>query len=347
MEKYNLIFVETPSSGDKLLGREIKDFTLSAFKDLRAEKTVVKEDEFLKDVDGFMRDRCINVVLSLAMPLIKADTVLHYASLMKYKKISEVRLGKRNALSEIRFGKAENSGIFINGDDFLEIVDAKSQNVVYNLLKDSIIDKNLKNGVYIPDGNTVTIDDTAKIEKGAVIMPFSVIEGESVIEGGARIFASFVKDSEVNSGASVEYSYVTHSHIGKDTSVGPFARLRGADIGEGCRIGDFVEIKASTLKGGVKAAHLTYIGDGNVGKNTNIGCGTVFCNYDGKEKHKTDVGANCFIGANCNLIAPVSVGDGAFVAAGTTVTEDVGKDTFTLGRSRQSTKPKKTDSKKE
>ena len=124
-------------------------------------------------------------------------------------------------------------------------------------------------------------------------------------------------------------------------SVGPYARLRGADVGEGCRIGDFVEVKASKLGGGVKAAHLAYIGDASVGEGTNIGCGSVFCNFDGKSKHSTRVGKNCFIGANANLVAPISVGDGAFIAAGTTLTEDVADNTFTVGRVRQNTKNKK------
>ena len=120
-------------------------------------------------------------------------------------------------------------------------------------------------------------------------------------------------------------------------SVGPYARLRRATIGEDCRVGDFVEVKNSTLENGVKAAHLSYIGDAAVGERTNVGCGTVFCNYDGKTKHKTTVGCDCFIGANTNLVAPLVVGDKAFIAAGTTVTRDVDEKTFTIGRVRQDT----------
>ncbi len=99
-----------------------------------------------------------------------------------------------------------------------------------------------------------------------------------------------------------------------------------------------MEIKASKLSDGVKASHLSYVGDAEVGEGTNVGCGTVFCNYDGREKHKTTVGSRCFIGANTNLIAPVVVGDNAFIAAGTTVTRDVGDGSFTIGRVRQDTK---------
>ena len=157
---------------------------------------------------------------------------------------------------------------------------------------------------------------------------------------GAKVAGSYIKDSVID-GASVEYSYLACSHVHARATVGPFARLRGATIGNNCRVGDFVEVKASTLREGVKASHLTYIGDADVGERTNVGCGSVFCNYDGVDKHKTTVGCNCFIGANTNLIAPVVVGDNAFIAAGTTVTRDIEDGSFTIGRVRQDTKIKK------
>lgn len=190
------------------------------------------------------------------------------------------------------------------------------------------------------DKNTTFIDDTVNIESGVVILPYTRIEGESVLMNGAKVAGSYIKDSVID-GASVEYSYLACSHVHARATVGPFARLRGATIGNDCRVGDFVEVKASTLREGVKASHLTYIGDADVGERTNVGCGSVFCNYDGVDKHKTTVGCNCFIGANTNLIAPVVVGDNAFIAAGTTVTRDIEDGSFTIGRVRQDTKIKK------
>ena len=147
-----------------------------------------------------------------------------------------------------------------------------------------------------------------------------------------------MRNSIVENGASVEMSHIVDSCVRAGATVGPFARLRGAQVGEKCRIGDFVEIKASKLGNGVKASHLSYVGDAEVGDGTNVGCGTVFCNYDGKDKHRTTVGSGCFIGANTNLIAPVVVGDNSFIAAGTTVTRDVEECSFTIGRVRQDTK---------
>ena len=211
---------------------------------------------------------------------------------------------------------------------------------MYNLLKDAILDDFLSRGVRILDKNTTFIDDTVNIESGVVILPYTRIEGESVLMNGAKVAGSYVKDSVID-GASVEYSYLACSHVHARATVGPFARLRGATIGNDCRVGDFVEVKASTLREGVKASHLTYIGDADVGERTNVGCGSVFCNYDGVDKHKTTVGCNCFIGANTNLIAPVVVGDNAFIAAGTTVTRDIEDGSFTIGRVRQDTKIKK------
>jgi bifunctional UDP-N-acetylglucosamine pyrophosphorylase/glucosamine-1-phosphate N-acetyltransferase len=129
---------------------------------------------------------------------------------------------------------------------------------------------------------------------------------------------------------------ILDSSVGENSTIGPYAYLRpGSVIGNGCRVGDFVEVKNSTIKDGAKVSHLTYIGDGEIGEKTNIGCGVVFVNYDGQKKSRTTVGKNAFIGCNVNLIAPVTVEDGAYVAAGSTVTKDVEKDALCIARSRQ------------
>lgn len=145
-----------------------------------------------------------------------------------------------------------------------------------------------------------------------------------------------MEDAFVGAGSEIEKSVLRGARVGKNCTVGPFAHLRkGANVGDNCRVGDFVEIKNSVVGAGTKVSHLAYVGDADVGENCNIGCGVVFCNYDGKNKHRTRVGNNCFIGSNVNLIAPVEIADGAFVAAGTTVTEGAGKGDFVIGRVRQ------------
>lgn len=275
----------------------------------------------------------------LDMPLLCAASVRRAIDTMWRRGISYLNTGSGHIS---RGGAQFPMGFSLNDDSFLALSDAKSYELVYNQLRKQIIERAIDAGAEIIDASTVHIDDTVKIEEGAVIRPFSVVCGASEIRQGAKIYASDIIDSKVDRGAEVLRSYVTDSEIGENATVGPFARLRGAKIGANARIGDFVEVKASTVGEGTKAAHLTYIGDAEVGAKTNIGCGTVFCNYDGKHKHKTTVGEGCFIGANTNLVAPLNLGDGVFVAAGTTVTRDVESQKFVIGRMRQEVKEKKT-----
>jgi bifunctional UDP-N-acetylglucosamine pyrophosphorylase/glucosamine-1-phosphate N-acetyltransferase len=122
--------------------------------------------------------------------------------------------------------------------------------------------------------------------------------------------------------------------------IGPFARLRpGADVGEEAHVGNFVEVKAATLGRGVKANHLSYIGDASIGARSNVGAGTITCNYDGFAKHRTEIGADVFVGSSSILVAPVRIGDGAMVTAGSVITEDVEADAMAFGRARQEARP--------
>ena len=205
-----------------------------------------------------------------------------------------------------------------------------------------IAELSAQNGAIIPDVDAVKIDALSCVEAGATVLPFSIVSG-SVVEAGAVIGSfSEVVDSRIGKGAKITHSVVSGSSVGEGATVGPFAYIRmQSAVGDGCRIGDFVEIKRSRLEQKVKAAHLAYIGDAAVGEQTNVGCGAVFANYDGREKHATQVGKQVFIGANVNLVAPVTVGDGAYIAAATTVTKDVENGAFVIGRSRAEQKQKK------
>ena len=341
MDKFNIVFIENENSKQSILGRRAEEYILREFAGFdAADSRIVRERVYLNAPEKYFLSDAINVVLTLDTPLLRRKTIEHFVALMKHKNISFVRLGAKDSQSLIRIGDAQDEGIFVSDDDFLKLNGAKSYNMVYNLLKDRILDAHLLAGVNIVDKTTVFIDDTVKIASGAQILPFSRVEGDSIIKANAKISASYIRNSVVESCASVEMSHIVDSCVRARATVGPFARLRGAQIGAGCRIGDFVEVKGSRLGDGVKASHLSYVGDAEVGDGTNVGCGTVFCNYDGKDKHKTTVGSKCFIGANTNLIAPVVVGDNAFIAAGTTVTRDVCDSSFTIGRVRQDTKTK-------
>ena len=197
--------------------------------------------------------------------------------------------------------------------------------------------RHLEAGVEFADIRQVYIDETVEIAPGAFIGPCVTLEGTTKIGAGSRILQnSRITDSEIGEGVTVESSVVLESTVGDGTKVGPFAYVRpNSHIGRECKVGDFVEVKNSTFGDGSKASHLTYIGDADVGSGVNLGCGVVFVNYDGKDKHRTTVGDHVFIGCNANLISPVTIGDGAYIAAGTTVTEDVPADALGIARARQ------------
>ena len=181
------------------------------------------------------------------------------------------------------------------------------------------------------------ISKKTNIEKSVKIVGDCLIEDDVIISGDCLI-----ENSVVRKGAKVQSSYIISSEIGEKTTVGPFAHIKqNSIVGNNCRIGNFVEIKNSILGNGTKCAHLSYIGDAELGERVNVGCGVVFANYDGKKKHRSKVGNDVFIGCNCNIVAPRVVEDGCFIAAGTTVATDLPKNTFCIGRERETIKERK------
>ncbi len=200
-----------------------------------------------------------------------------------------------------------------------------------------IVLKHMDNGVEFVDIHSAYIDEKVVIGEGTLIGPCVTIEGKTVIGKNCRIFQnSRLKDAVIGDEVEVQSSVILESKVGDKTKVGPFAYMRpGSTVGKECKVGDFVEIKNSSMGDGTKASHLTYIGDSDIGKNVNLGCGVVFVNYDGTNKHRSNIGNGAFIGCNTNLVSPVNVEDGAYIAAGSTVTEDVPEDALCIARSRQ------------
>lgn len=203
-----------------------------------------------------------------------------------------------------------------------------------------IANTHMRNGVTIINSENTYISADAEIGQDTILQPGVMIEGKTVIGSGCVIGPnSQISDSVIGDGTNIHSSVVEESKIGNNTLVGPFAHIRPAsNLGSEVKVGNFVEVKKSTLGDGSKAAHLSYIGDANVGEKVNFGCGTIVVNYDGQKKHITTVEDEAFIGCNSNLVAPVTVGKGAYVAAGTTVTENVPADALTIGRARQENK---------
>ena len=185
------------------------------------------------------------------------------------------------------------------------------------------------------------IDDTVQVAADVVLEPNVVLRGATSIEAGAHIdVGCVVTDSVIGAGAWLKpYSVVTCSRVGPRAQIGPFAHLRPeSDIGEEAHVGNFVETKKTTMHRGAKANHLAYLGDGEIGEGANVGAGTIFCNYDGFQKHKTTIGKGAFIGSDSQLVAPVTVGDNAYVGTGSTITKDVPADALAIGRARQENK---------
>jgi bifunctional UDP-N-acetylglucosamine pyrophosphorylase/glucosamine-1-phosphate N-acetyltransferase len=192
-----------------------------------------------------------------------------------------------------------------------------------------------------------TVRDGARIEAAVVLEPDATIEGGAVLRGTTRVGRGAVVDVgcvltnvEVAEGAYLKpYTVATDSRIGARAQLGPFAHLRPeSDLGEDAHVGNFVETKKTRMGRGAKANHLAYLGDGIIGAGANVGAGTIFCNYDGFKKHTTTIGEGVFIGSDSQIVAPVTIGDRAYVATGTTVTRDVPAEALAIGRARQENK---------
>lgn len=209
------------------------------------------------------------------------------------------------------------------------------------VLRGRIVARLQDEGVTVVDPDTAFIGPDVEVSPDTVIHPSVYIYGKSRVGESCEIGPNaYLRDTELGCHVKVWFSVLEEAYVADGASIGPYAHLRpGARIGRGARIGNFVEIKNAEIGDGVRAGHLAYIGDAEVGEGTNIGAGTITCNYDGVRKHRTVIGKGAFIGSNTSLVAPVTVGEGAVVGAGSVITEDVPPYALALGRARQVTKP--------
>ena len=221
-----------------------------------------------------------------------------------------------------------------------EKITSKSFTRIISERKKSVYKSLCENNVYMESIDGVFISPLAQIGGGSFIGNGTRIEGECVIGQNCLLTGvSRISCSKIGDGTAVQSGVILDSVIGKNVSVGPFAYVRpGSNISDCVRVGDFVEIKNSSVGFGTKISHLTYVGDSDVGGGVNFGCGTVTVNYDGIHKHRTVIGDNVFIGCNTNLVAPVEVGGNAFIAAGSTITDNIPPESFAIARQRQTTK---------
>ncbi|NLX91583.1 MAG: bifunctional UDP-N-acetylglucosamine diphosphorylase/glucosamine-1-phosphate N-acetyltransferase GlmU [Firmicutes bacterium] len=205
------------------------------------------------------------------------------------------------------------------------------------VMRRRINEKLMRSGVAMIDPASVYIDAGVEVARDTVIYPQTILEGETKVGEGCRLGpGSHLVDTVVESGVVCRQSVVMESRLSEGAQVGPFANIRpGSLIGPGVKIGDFVEVKNSSIGRGSKVPHLSYVGDANIGSGVNMGAGCIVVNYDGKKKHRTVIEEGAFIGCNSNLVAPLTVGKGAFIGAGSTITRNVPADALSISRSRQ------------
>ena len=227
-----------------------------------------------------------------------------------------------------------------DAEDYREtngINDRQQLSAAYDILQARIKENWMKAGVTMINPNSITIDETVELEADVILEPQTHLRGKTKIAAGSRIGpGSLIEDSIISNNVTVAYSVVLGSEVASNTTVGPFAHLRGdVIIGEGCRVGNFVEIKKSSLDDNTKVAHLSYIGNATLERDVNIGAGTITANYDGKHKHPTTIKKGTKTGSNSVLVAPVTLGENVTVAAGSTITKDVSDNALVIARSRQ------------
>ena len=227
--------------------------------------------------------------------------------------------------------------IVVPMEDCMGINDRVQLSQATKVMQRRINERLMRAGVTIIDPDHTYIEDAVTIGQDTVVHPGCTLQGDTVIGSDCTLLPHCrMSNAVVGDATTVEASVLIDCRVGSHTTVGPNAYLRPkACVGNHCRIGDFVEIKNSNIGDGTKVSHLTYVGDADLGKNINLGCGVVFSNYDGKRKYRATVGDGAFIGCNVNLVSPVAVQAGAYIAAGSTITEDVPGGALAIARERQ------------
>lgn len=240
------------------------------------------------------------------------------------------------------FNKGYKVGAYIldDPDEMLGTNDRLQLAEATKILQIRINNKHLLSGVTIEDPTNTYIGPLVTIAQDSVIKPGTTILGATKIGVNNIIWQnSFINNTIIGNNNNIITSHIEDSEIGDNNKIGPYARLRNhVNVNNNTRIGNFVELKNVIFKDGAKSAHLTYLGDAEIGENTNIGCGVITANYDGVNKYRTFIGDNVFVGSNATLIAPIVVKNDSFIAAGSTINKDIDENDFAIARARQETK---------
>ena len=245
-------------------------------------------------------------------------------------------------------GKKVGGYAIADNDEIRGINDRVQLNEAEKIMQKRINEMHMRNGVTMRNPESVYIEDGVEIGNDTEICQNVTIKSGTKIGCDCVIGSGSILDRAViDDGVDILSSVILQSEVGSGTHVGPFAYIRpNCKVGEDVKVGDFVELKNSNIDDGTKISHLTYIGDSDVGKRVNFGCGTVTCNYDGKNKYRTVIGDDCFVGCNTNFVSPINVGDGVYIAAGSTITEDIPENSLSIARARQVNKENWKDKRK-
>lgn len=224
-----------------------------------------------------------------------------------------------------------------NPSEVMGINDRRQLAIAEKVLRSEVLERLMDAGVTIIDPSSTYVDSTVTVEPDTILYPGTILEGTTTIGKGSLVGPNTrIVNTIVGEESQVQYSVVLDSEVDSGCTIGPFSYIRpGTKLGLGVKVGDFVEIKKSIIGNKSKVPHLSYIGDAIIGKGVNIGAGTITCNYDGSKKHQTNIDDGAFIGSNTNLVAPVKVGSGALVAAGSTITDDIPSGALGVARERQ------------
>jgi len=270
------------------------------------------------------------------------DTKLVFEALVEVKNNNAQKEYYLTDVVEVLNEKMKSVMAYINPDamQVSGINDREQLAFAQKVMQERILKKHMKEGVTFIDPSNVMVDYDVTIGRDTVIYPGTFLEGDTSVGEGCTIIGGRIKNSKIGDDVEIVMSQIQESFIDSGVKIGPYSNLRpGCRIAAGAKIGDFVELKNTALGEGSKVPHLSYVGDAQIGKKVNIGAGVIFVNYDGYKKHKTVVGDRAFIGCNSNLIAPVTIKEDSFVAAGSTITKEVPEDSLAIARSRQENIP--------
>lgn len=324
-----------------LSGKPMHKWVELAFKDTPVTYLPYDGGDVPELVKNYLGNGEYTAVLYSDTPLFQRKSLLEILKYVKDNDLNVCRLTRGWVFRTEFLRRSERiiapKTYYFEEEDFITASDFKTAALIGEMLRSRILSYHMANGVQITDTSTVYIDGDVLIAPGAIIHNNNNLCGKTVIESGVTLKpGNTVTDSVVMSGATLTSSNLNSCKIGPGTTVGPYAYIRpGSVIGEGCRIGDFVEIKNSRIGGHCKVSHLAYVGDCEMGEDCNIGCGTVFVNYDGKNKFKSVLGDRVFVGSNSNIIAPVRLNSDCFIAAGSTITNEVPAGSLAIARERQ------------